>query len=137
MPLAAITETSEFESIFFASSALVPFKRTITGTFKPNSPTACTTPRATLSQRTIPPKILIRMDLTFLSAKIILKPFFKDCFYFAALVVFEGGLKNKPFLNDSEEFSTLGVVEGGLLIYTYQSQRDRHKSRVDGEGGRK
>ena len=76
IPLAAITDTSELDNISFASLAFLPFKRTITGTFKPNSSTAWTTPRATRSQRTIPPKMLINIDFTFLSAKIIRNPFY-------------------------------------------------------------
>ena len=75
IPVAAIMDTPDSLSIFRAISALVPSSRTTTGTSNPNSFTAWTTPFATRSQRTIPPKILIKTAFTFLSDKMILKPF--------------------------------------------------------------
>ena len=66
----------DLDKISFASSEFVPSNLTITGTFNPNSPTASMTPLATRSHRTIPPKILIKIALTFLSERMILNPFF-------------------------------------------------------------
>ena len=73
--LAGIISTLELDSMFLASSAFVPSSLTTTGTSKPKSLTASTTPLATRSHRTIPPKIFISIAFTFLSYKIILKPF--------------------------------------------------------------
>ena len=52
------------DKILLAFSAFVPSRRTTTGTFNPSSSTASITPLATRSQRTMPPKILIKIALT-------------------------------------------------------------------------
>ena len=57
----------------FATSALFPLSRTTTGISMPTSCIAETIPSATTSHLTIPPKILIKIDLTFESETIILK----------------------------------------------------------------
>ena len=57
----------------FAISALFPLSRTTTGISMPTSCIAETIPSATTSHLTIPPKILIKIDLTFESETIILK----------------------------------------------------------------
>ena len=60
---------------FLASTALVPCKRTMIGIWiLPILLKASITPEATRSQRTIPPKILMRIAFTFGSFNIILKP---------------------------------------------------------------
>jgi hypothetical protein len=60
--------------LFFAPrSALLPCKRTTTGTSIPTCFTAAIIPSAIRSQRTIPPKILTRIPFTFGSEVIILK----------------------------------------------------------------
>ena len=55
-------------------SAFVPANLTTIGTLTFVIRAASTTPFATLSQRTIPPKIFIKIAFTFLSDKIILNP---------------------------------------------------------------
>jgi succinyl-CoA synthetase beta subunit len=60
-----ILKESGVSIITCASLAFVPSRRTTTGTSKPSSLTAWTTPFATRSQRTIPPKIFISTALTF------------------------------------------------------------------------
>jgi hypothetical protein len=59
--------------IFLPSSTLVPSRRTTSGTFRPTSLTAATTPSAMMSQRMMPPKMLTRMPFTAGSAVMILK----------------------------------------------------------------
>ena len=51
--------------IFLPCSTLVPSSRTTSGTFRPSSLTAATTPSAMMSQRMMPPKMLTRMAFTF------------------------------------------------------------------------
>src|SRR5690606_763339 len=59
-------------STFAPSSALLPCRRTTTGTFTPTSLTAPITPSAIMSQRTMPPKMLMNTALTLSSDRIIL-----------------------------------------------------------------
>ena len=56
------------------SSALVPWRRTISGTVRSILDAASTMPAATRSQRTIPPKTLTRSAFTFGSERMIRKP---------------------------------------------------------------
>src|ERR1700693_1201249 len=58
--------------IFLPSSTLVPSSRTTSGTCRPTSLTAATTPSAITSQRMMPPKMLTRMPFTFGLAVMIL-----------------------------------------------------------------
>ena len=53
-------------SIFRPSSALVPSKRTTIGSTKPTFSIACRIPFAIRSHRTMPPKMLTKIALTFL-----------------------------------------------------------------------
>src|SRR5690606_25673215 len=59
--------------IFLPWSTLVPSSRTTSGTLRPTSFTAATTPSAITSQRMMPPKILTNMPFTLGSAVMILK----------------------------------------------------------------
>src|SRR5450631_413480 len=56
-----------------ALTAFVPSRRTTTGSFTPTAFTACTTPAAMMSQRTMPPKILMSTARTFGFEKMIPK----------------------------------------------------------------
>ena len=58
--------------IFLPASTLVPSSRTTSGTFRPTSFTAATTPSAMMSHFMMPPKMLTRMPFTFGSAVMIL-----------------------------------------------------------------
>ena len=58
--------------ISLPSSTLVPSSRTTSGTRRPTSFTAATTPSAMTSQRMMPPKMLTRMPFTFGSEVMIL-----------------------------------------------------------------
>ena len=58
--------------IFLPSSTLVPSSRTTSGTFRPTSFTAATTPSAITSHFMMPPKMLTRMPFTFGSEVMIL-----------------------------------------------------------------
>src|SRR4030081_484157 len=59
--------------IFLPASTLVPSSRTTSGTFRPTSLTAATTPSAMISHFMMPPKMLTRMPFTLGSAVMILK----------------------------------------------------------------
>src|SRR2546421_7279973 len=59
--------------IFLPASTLVPSSRTTSGTFRPTSFTAATTPSAMMSHFMMPPKMLTRMPFTLGSAVMILK----------------------------------------------------------------
>src|SRR5262245_8214095 len=59
--------------IFLPSSTLVPSRRTTSGTCRPISRAAATTPSAMTSQRMMPPKMLTRMPSTLASERMILK----------------------------------------------------------------
>ncbi|ENN89595.1 hypothetical protein RHSP_59733 [Rhizobium freirei PRF 81] len=59
--------------IFLPSSTLVPSRRTTSGTFRPTSLTAASTPSAMTSHFMMPPKMLTRMPWTAGSAVMILK----------------------------------------------------------------
>ena len=72
-----VEKTSRPDSLIILapSSELVPWSLTTIGIFiSPIFLYAWTTPLATLSHRTIPPKIFSRIALTFLSFRIILNP---------------------------------------------------------------
>src|SRR5918995_1738739 len=69
---ADVTLSFDSAMIFFPSSTLVPSSRTTSGTLRPTSLTAATTPSAITSQRMMPPKMLTRMPFTFGSAVMIL-----------------------------------------------------------------
>ena len=58
--------------IFLPRSTLVPSSRTTSGTFRPTSFTAATTPSAITSHFMMPPKMLTRMPFTFGSEVMIL-----------------------------------------------------------------
>ena len=58
--------------ILFPASTFVPSNLTTSGTFKPTSLTAATTPSAITSHLMIPPKIFTKIPLTFGSDVIIL-----------------------------------------------------------------
>ena len=58
--------------IFLPCSTLVPSSRTTSGTFRPTSFTAATTPSAITSHFMMPPKMLTRMPFTFGSEVMIL-----------------------------------------------------------------
>src|SRR5882757_6799810 len=58
--------------IFLPASTLVPSSRTTSGTFRPASLTAATTPSAMMSHFMMPPKILTKMPFTLGSAVMIL-----------------------------------------------------------------
>src|SRR5690606_28387560 len=60
-------------SFFAPNSALLPSRRTTTGTLTPTSATAAMIPSAIRSQRTIPPKMFTSTALTLLSERMILK----------------------------------------------------------------
>src|ERR1700674_3307583 len=62
----------DWAMIFLPRSTLVPSSRTTSGTCRPTSLTAATTPSAITSQRMMPPKMLTRMPFTFRSAVMIL-----------------------------------------------------------------
>src|ERR1700722_206228 len=59
--------------IFLPASTLVPSRRTTSGTLRPTSFTAATTPSAMTSHFMMPPKMLTRMPFTLGSAAMILK----------------------------------------------------------------
>ena len=59
--LAGVMARPLLASIWRASGALVPSRRTMTGMLTPTSLTAAMMPSAMMSQRTMPPKILIRI----------------------------------------------------------------------------
>src|SRR5271170_6825703 len=56
--------TLDLAMISLPSATLVPSSRTTSGTRKPTSFTAATTPSAMMSQRMMPPKMLIRIPFT-------------------------------------------------------------------------
>src|SRR5882757_1523413 len=62
---AAVMARPLFARISRARGAFVPSSRTITGMLTPTSLTAAMMPSAIMSQRTMPPKILMRMAVTF------------------------------------------------------------------------
>ena len=74
---AGIIDSLDLANISLASSEFVPSSLTTTGTSSPSSLTASTTPFATLSHLTIPPKMLIRIAFTLSSESMILNPFLK------------------------------------------------------------
>src|SRR4030095_11740244 len=69
---AEMTLRPDLAMISLPSSTLVPSRRTTSGTLRPTSFTAATTPSAITSQRMMPPKILTRMPLTLGSEVMIL-----------------------------------------------------------------
>src|SRR5258707_15577448 len=70
--LADVTLRLEVATISFPLSTLVPSSRTTSGTRKPDSLTAATTPSAMTSHRIMPPKMLTRMPFTWGSEVMIL-----------------------------------------------------------------
>jgi len=62
----------ESARIFLPSSTLVPSRRTTSGTFRPTTFAASTTPVAMTSHFMMPPKMLTRIPFTFGSAVMIL-----------------------------------------------------------------
>src|SRR5262249_47183066 len=70
---AKVTLSLESAMIFLPTSTLVPSSRTTSGTLRPASLTAATTPSAITSHFMMPPKMLTRMPFTFGSAVMILK----------------------------------------------------------------
>src|SRR5262249_17575206 len=70
---ADVTLRLDSAMIFLPSSTLVPSSRTTSGTRKPTSLTAATTPSAITSHFMMPPKILTRIPLTLGSEVMILK----------------------------------------------------------------
>src|SRR5262249_22164719 len=69
---AGVTLRLDVAMISFPLSTLVPSSRTTSGTRKPTSLTAATTPSAMTSHRMIPPKMLTRMPFTWGSEVMIL-----------------------------------------------------------------
>src|SRR5208282_2754904 len=69
---AEVTLRLDLAMISLPSATLVPSRRTTSGTRKPTSFTAATTPSAMTSQRMIPPKILIKIPFTLGSEVMIL-----------------------------------------------------------------
>src|SRR6202171_1493790 len=61
---AEVTLRLDVAMISLPSSTLVPSSRTTSGTCRPTSLTAATTPSAMMSQRMMPPKMLTRMPFT-------------------------------------------------------------------------
>src|SRR6185503_751565 len=76
MASATVKLSPESWRIWRPSSTLVPSIRTTTGMPIDNSRAAATTPLANVSQRRIPPKILMRTALTFGSDSRMRKAFF-------------------------------------------------------------
>src|SRR5581483_1632618 len=64
MPLAMVKLRPESRRICWPSSTLVPSMRTTTGTFNCRSLAAATTPVARMSQRRMPPKMLMKTAFT-------------------------------------------------------------------------
>ena len=81
-------------------STFVPSSRTTIGILSPISRAALTMPPATMSQRTMPPKMLIRAALTSLSETRILKALVTACFGDAAADVQEVGRRAARVLDD-------------------------------------
>ena len=73
---AGVMSRPESARILRPSSALVPCKRTTSGTSMPSSPAAATTPSAIRSQRTMPPKMFTRIAFTLSSRRMSLKASF-------------------------------------------------------------
>src|SRR5580698_9827179 len=69
---AEMTLRPDLLMISLPSATLVPSSRTTSGTRKPTSLTAATTPSAMISQRMMPPKMLIKIPFTFGSDVMIL-----------------------------------------------------------------
>src|ERR1043165_7693861 len=69
---AEVTLRFDVAMISLPFSTLVPSRRTTTGTRRPTSFTAVTTPSAITSQRMMPPKMFTRMPFTFGSEVMIL-----------------------------------------------------------------
>src|SRR5450631_4456740 len=69
---ADVTLSLDSAMIFLPRSTLVPSRRTTSGTVRPTSFTAATTPSAITSQRMMPPKILTRIPFTIGSEVMIL-----------------------------------------------------------------
>src|SRR6201994_1940149 len=69
---AEVTLSLESAMIFLPRSTFVPSSRTTSGTLRPDSLTAATTPSAITSQRMMPPKMLTRMPFTWWSDVMIL-----------------------------------------------------------------
>src|SRR6185312_5398317 len=67
-----VTLRPDSAMIFLPSSTLVPSSRTTSGTFRPTSLTAATTPSAMTSHFMMPPKMLTRIPFTFGSEVMIL-----------------------------------------------------------------
>src|SRR5260370_25940648 len=63
--LAGVMASPLLARISRAKGALVPSRRTMTGILTPTSLTAAIIPSAIMSQRTMPPKILIKIAVTF------------------------------------------------------------------------
>src|SRR5208282_6013073 len=69
---AEVTLRLDLAMISLPSATLVPSRRTTSGTLKPTSFTAATTPSAMTSQRMMPPKMLIKIPFTLESEVMIL-----------------------------------------------------------------
>jgi len=75
MPVATVKFKPESVSIWRPISTLVPSMRTTTGTLTLSCRAAATTPVARVSQRRMPPKMLMRTARTFLSERRMRKAF--------------------------------------------------------------
>src|SRR5262249_44068533 len=76
MSTAARSEGPDLGRISFPFSTLVPSMRTTSGTERPTSLAACTTPSASTSQRRMPPKMLMKIAWTAVSERMILNAAF-------------------------------------------------------------